>query len=308
MSLLPTEFHGDTTQSLSESHESKKVMSNQSNRLVSSCASYLTHERQNPNANWPNWQNGWDGRHYIDCNNGKAIVGFKSVHNGYHEDRRWSIACRPLVGAGVSLTNCEWTSSWTGWDGAWTQPSGHGGDRILTGIQSNHHGHYEDRQFKFRHCKVQGVTVVSIHRDTTWQNHMDQELKDAIETNQFYNQMTSHHSNHAQDRQFKFTRVKLCLIPVDCVMSQWTDWGECVGEKQTRTRSKTRDPLNGGTVCGALSQQQACTQQTTTTTTKKPKEKKKKVKLVIGHSESSANCPGIPSLPLVLMFLKGRYI
>jgi hypothetical protein len=53
--------------------------------------------------------------------------------------------------------------------------------------------------------------------------------------------------------------------PVDCVVSNWSNWGECSatcgGGTQTRTRTIITPPANGGQQCPALSEIQTCNTQ-----------------------------------------------
>lgn len=53
--------------------------------------------------------------------------------------------------------------------------------------------------------------------------------------------------------------------PVDCVVSEYGEWGECDAEcdggKQTRTRSVTRAAADGGVACPDLSEEQDCNTQ-----------------------------------------------
>lgn len=53
--------------------------------------------------------------------------------------------------------------------------------------------------------------------------------------------------------------------PVDCVVGPWSSWGTCSmscgGGTQTRTRSVTTPPANGGAACPQLSETQSCNTQ-----------------------------------------------
>ena len=52
------------------------------------------------------------------------------------------------------------------------------------------------------------------------------------------------------------------LKPVDCALSDWSQFTACAGGKQTRTRTILKHPRNGGTACGALTEEQSCTDTT----------------------------------------------
>lgn len=47
--------------------------------------------------------------------------------------------------------------------------------------------------------------------------------------------------------------------PVNCVVSEWSAWSECVEGSQTRTRTVITPASNGGTACPVLSETQSCT-------------------------------------------------
>ena len=53
--------------------------------------------------------------------------------------------------------------------------------------------------------------------------------------------------------------------PVDCILSDWSDWSSCSkscgGGTHTRTRNIKQKPLNGGAPCGPLEDTQDCNPQ-----------------------------------------------
>ena len=60
----------------------------------------------------------------------------------------------------------------------------------------------------------------------------------------------------------ELTETQSCTdggTPTDCVLSSWGAWGTCTGGTQTRTRTITSAPTNGGASCGALSESKNCT-------------------------------------------------
>jgi hypothetical protein len=58
-------------------------------------------------------------------------------------------------------------------------------------------------------------------------------------------------------------KIKDC--PVDCQVSNWGSWGSCSascgGGTQTRSRTITRQPSNGGLACPSLTESQSCNTQ-----------------------------------------------
>jgi len=46
--------------------------------------------------------------------------------------------------------------------------------------------------------------------------------------------------------------------PVDCQVSEWSDFGPCINGQQTRTRSVVTQPRNGGAPCPALTETRSC--------------------------------------------------
>jgi hypothetical protein len=53
-------------------------------------------------------------------------------------------------------------------------------------------------------------------------------------------------------------RIGLGNIPIDCVLSNWSDWSECSGGLQTRTRTVVTSPQYGGNPCGATIETRDC--------------------------------------------------
>jgi hypothetical protein len=48
------------------------------------------------------------------------------------------------------------------------------------------------------------------------------------------------------------------LPPVDCLVSEWSEWGSCINGSQTRTRTILVSPANGGESCPVLSEVRSC--------------------------------------------------
>jgi len=283
---LSTESHGDATQSLFEKDHAERAWSNHtSKKKTGACPNgvWLTHQEQGASEAW---SNNWDGNFHQECGANEALVAFRSKHDNRKEDRRWKIICKPIIGEGASLSSCSWDATWSAWDGTWTRPGAT--DRIITGMTSEHNNRKEDRKFKFRSCQVDGVTVDTGEDDPSYKNNWDGQLNDKVAQDQFYTRVSSTHDNRKEDRRFKFRRVKFCMVPTDCGMSEWGEWGPCDGETQTRERTIETDPKHGGTQCGETEESQDCT----TTTEKQVKAQ---------SAEDSADRAAIPSLFVVTL-------
>ena len=51
----------------------------------------------------------------------------------------------------------------------------------------------------------------------------------------------------------------LGALPIDCKVSDWDEWGDCVDGKRSTTRTITTQPKNGGVACPTLTKTQGCT-------------------------------------------------
>lgn len=56
---------------------------------------------------------------------------------------------------------------------------------------------------------------------------------------------------------YTYTRTST-PTPVNCAVSAWSAWSQCTSGQQTRSRTITTQPANGGTACPALTETQAC--------------------------------------------------
>ena len=57
------------------------------------------------------------------------------------------------------------------------------------------------------------------------------------------------------------SETRVCITPptpINCVVSEWSEWGACVNGAQTRTRTVLVSPENGGTSCPVLSEVRTC--------------------------------------------------
>eukprot|EP00931_Biecheleriopsis_adriatica_P004881 TRINITY_DN10647_c0_g1_i1.p1 TRINITY_DN10647_c0_g1~~TRINITY_DN10647_c0_g1_i1.p1 ORF type:complete len:421 (-),score=31.35 TRINITY_DN10647_c0_g1_i1:50-1312(-) len=221
------------------------------------CKHFLTHDAVTANSG--NYHNTWDGHGKTDCGNNQAIVSMFSHHSNRHEDRGWKIHCRGLKGAGASLSGCRW-SGYTGYDATWDEPKSNDLE-VIAGVESQHHNRREDRQYKFKYCRVNGVSAVKTWWDGNWRNGWDGDMTMQTHGTDFIRRVNSEHHNRHEDRVFKFMQTQFCLNPINCVVSQWASWGgcskPCAGGSKARARKVTSAQQNGGS-CVGLSESTGC--------------------------------------------------
>lgn len=82
------------------------------------------------------------------CPSGYVLTGVASYHHNYYEDRVWRVRCSQLI-TGSFKKSCRWTS-YTNWDARWSVRAPKGS--FITGMNSYHSNHYEDRRYRFEIC------------------------------------------------------------------------------------------------------------------------------------------------------------
>lgn len=63
--------------------------------------------------------------------------------------------------------------------------------------------------------------------------------------------------NRVTKNSFAYINI-LIPKPVNCVVSEWSAWSQCIDSSQTRTRTVITPALYGGTACPVLSESQSC--------------------------------------------------
>uniref|UniRef100_A0A2C9JYB2 Uncharacterized protein n=1 Tax=Biomphalaria glabrata TaxID=6526 RepID=A0A2C9JYB2_BIOGL len=146
--------------------------------------------------------NDYDQPFVFSCQENQIISYISSVHDNHYEDRRWEVHCRT---AGPT-SNCINSGYVNNFDSpmVFICP----GNGVLTGIESYHDNHYEDRRFAFKCCDVNGK-IPSNCRTTNNMNNWDGKLTMLVPENQAITGVFSHHSNHYEDRLFSF---RLCTL------------------------------------------------------------------------------------------------
>lgn len=63
--------------------------------------------------------------------------------------------------------------------------------------------------------------------------------------------------------------INTCSTPVDCIVSEWSEWSDCSaacgGGTQTRTRTVVTPPSGGGVACPELEESRSCNEDPCTT-------------------------------------------
>ncbi|KAL8566593.1 hypothetical protein ACOMHN_054815 [Nucella lapillus] len=77
------------------------------------------------------------------------------------------------------------------------------GEGFITGTESVHDNHHEDRRFKFQCCTVAGALAHGCYF-TGWENELDHTLDYRVPKGKILRGVTSYHSNHNEDCRFKF--------------------------------------------------------------------------------------------------------
>ncbi|KAL8591017.1 hypothetical protein ACOMHN_021782 [Nucella lapillus] len=147
------------------------------------------------------WINNYDQPEHFQCRTGQFLSHINSIHHNHYEDRRWNFGCSPLpLGEAISR-NC----SWTGYVNAFDQPLTFQcpADGFITGMDSVHDNHYEDRRFKFQCCQAPDAIPHACYF-TDWENSFDGILDFRVPQDKILRGINSYHQNHYEDRRFKF--------------------------------------------------------------------------------------------------------
>jgi len=146
------------------------------------------------------WDNDWDRNQHSLCENGSYIRRITSIHDNSKEDRRWAITCGK-IGSLNADQNCYWTNNVNSWDEmvAFNCP----GNRIMTGMMSEHSNSKEDRLFRYRCCGVSGRKTSNCEI-SSYTNEWDKTMDFKIPYNKVVTGAFSYHLNNKEDRRWKF--------------------------------------------------------------------------------------------------------
>ncbi|XP_046551997.1 hemagglutinin/amebocyte aggregation factor-like isoform X2 [Haliotis rubra] len=146
--------------------------------------------------------NDFDKPVLYQCPRGNSIASWESYHSNHHEDRRHRFTCQKTP----ELGKCQWSGYVNQFDKPISFQCPNNG--VISGVNSYHSNHHEDRRFKFYCCSLKGKHLV--HCGTIgYVNCWDEKIKFRMPAAHFLKGVFSIHHNHYEDRRWKF---ETCLI------------------------------------------------------------------------------------------------
>lgn len=137
------------------------------------------------------YQNEHDQRLHVVCSPGAGFYEVSSVHHNHYEDRRWDWRCEGLV---YGSHSCYWSRDVNNYDEAINFRCSH--DHFLSGVDSYHHNHYEDRRWSFYCCDGGDHGSLTNCFDTNYLNNWDADLHYRTSPDYVIVGVHSYHDNH----------------------------------------------------------------------------------------------------------------
>lgn len=147
------------------------------------------------------WANTYDQPLNFECPAGQSITRTESRHNNFYEDREFAFGCSyaPKM---TPLVNCAWTDYVNNYDGDMNYICP--GNGVMKGWNSVHNNYYEDRQFKFLCCNVEGFSVNPTCSWTDYLNDFDKNVAYRVPSSKaVISGVHSVHHNFFEDRRWK---------------------------------------------------------------------------------------------------------
>ncbi|XP_063056141.1 hemagglutinin/amebocyte aggregation factor-like [Engraulis encrasicolus] len=140
--------------------------------------------------------NEFDGYLAFRCPCHQSISTISSYHSNPHEDRRFSISCKPLFLAATSCHQSHWVNNF---DARFDFTCGK--NEALTGIYSYHSNLHEDRRFMFHCCSAD--LILNGCRWTQYLNNFDQPFTYQVPNNMVIAGVSSYHHSFYEDRRYR---------------------------------------------------------------------------------------------------------
>jgi len=146
------------------------------------------------------YENNWDQGLKFEAGANRMITGMHSVHNNWHNDRRFGFYTKAAKGF---YCNPEgWTSYVNEFDKKFTFECPN--DKLISGIYSVHDNYYDDRRFKFQCCRLSMQVATRADAWSGYKNAMDKGLDFQCDQSRALKGVSSQHANWHNDRQFAF--------------------------------------------------------------------------------------------------------
>jgi len=167
------------------------------------------------------WVNEYDGRmDWSTPGKNQMITGLYSKHNNRREDRIWKFYYGS-ASRGVQCNSKYWASYQNGWDSplSFSCPA----NQAISGFQSTHHNHREDRRWKIQCCKVTNAQLIDMGF-TGYLNSWDGLLDYKCADDEVLAGVYSVHNNHREDRRWKVKCARLRPVANLLIASKLSGW------------------------------------------------------------------------------------
>ncbi|XP_030640582.1 hemagglutinin/amebocyte aggregation factor-like [Chanos chanos] len=146
----------------------------------------------------PRWQNSYDEPLHFACPVRQSISYISSQHDNHREDRLWDFGCKDTFS---SEPTCFWSEYANDFDQEFTFqcPKNY----VLTGMNSYHDNHHEDRRWRF-HCCLVHNQCNAVCQWTTYINYFDEPFSWSVPTMNYLVGTGSYHSNSKEDRRWRY--------------------------------------------------------------------------------------------------------
>ncbi|XP_072913801.1 hemagglutinin/amebocyte aggregation factor-like [Hemitrygon akajei] len=144
------------------------------------------------------WVNDYDDKLLFTCPASETIEAISSQHHNHHEDRQWDFQCRKSFSQQPS---CAWSHYVNNFDEEFTFTCPF--NSIISGVESYHQNHEEDRRWKFYCCRVENVC----NKNCFWTNYLnlfDEYFSWQVPESSYLVSVSSYHDNYHEDRRWKY--------------------------------------------------------------------------------------------------------
>ena len=155
------------------------------------------------------YENDWDGR--VQQNDGNPLCGMEAVHHNDHEDRKFQFRTCDIVESQYAVkSGNDHVTDYTNYDAEFRLECE--ANKVLIGVESYHHNHYEDRRWRVTCRQFQDSrTENCVGFPNTYVNNWDARVSYTCPSGKVLTGIDSVHSNEAEDRRFRFKCCSLLI-------------------------------------------------------------------------------------------------